>query len=248
MGLLVLLGLDVLRPHLETRADVLLRNREVFERWRRLGLNYMFLGMEALGAEGLDLFRKRVSPDDNFRALEVAREIGLTVAINLIVDPQWDTAQFRRVREWALSVPEIVHLTVMTPYPGTEIWHTESRMLTTRDYRLFDIQHAVLPTRLPLREFYRELVKTQAVLNRKHLGTAALAKTARIVGGHLLKGQTNFARMLWKFGRIYNADRQFAEHAETVRYELPVPEQHEVAPRDRNQLYVHSVGRRKAGD
>ncbi|MFL6147334.1 MAG: hypothetical protein ACJ72I_07480 [Pseudonocardiaceae bacterium] len=33
--------------YLETLADVLLRNDEVFQRWRRLGLKYMFLGMEA---------------------------------------------------------------------------------------------------------------------------------------------------------------------------------------------------------
>jgi magnesium-protoporphyrin IX monomethyl ester (oxidative) cyclase len=162
--------------YLETRADVLLRNQEVFQRWRRLGLKYMFLGMEALDAEGLQLFRKRVSPDDNFRALELARRLGVAVAINLIVDPQWDTERFRVVRRWALEVPEIVHLSVMTPYPGTEIWHTESRKLTSLDYRLFDIQHAVLPTKLPLAEFYRELVKTQAVINRKHLGVAALAQ------------------------------------------------------------------------
>src|SRR5213079_2054355 len=31
------------RYYLETRADVLLRNREVFARWTRLGLRYMFL-------------------------------------------------------------------------------------------------------------------------------------------------------------------------------------------------------------
>jgi hopanoid C-3 methylase HpnR len=226
--------------YLETRADVLLRNREVFERWRRLGLNYMFLGMEALDAEGLDRFRKRVNPDENMKALEVARELGVAVAINLIVDPQWDVEQFRLVREWALSVPEIVHLSVMTPYPGTEIWHTEARKLTTLDYRLFDIQHAVLPTKLPLDEFYRELVKTQAVINRKHLGAVALAKTARIVGRHLVHGQTNFARMLWKFDKIYNAKRQYAEHARQVRYELPVPQHHEVGPRDRQDLYIHS--------
>ena len=41
---------------------------------------------------------------------------------------------------------------------------------TTRDYRLFDIQHAVLPTKLPLSRFYQELVATQQVLNMKHLG------------------------------------------------------------------------------
>lgn len=139
------------RYYLETRADVLLRNLEVFQRWTRLGLSYMFLGMEAIDAEGLDLYRKRVSPDDNFRALEVARRLGITVAINLIVDPAWDAARFQAIQEFALAVPEIVHLTVMMPYPGTEIWHTESRRLTTRDYRLFDIQHAVVPTACPWR-------------------------------------------------------------------------------------------------
>jgi magnesium-protoporphyrin IX monomethyl ester (oxidative) cyclase len=225
--------------YLETRADVLLRHPEVFERWKRLGLNYMFLGMEALDEEGLDLFRKRVNPNQNFEALEVARKIGLTVAINLIVDPQWDQQQFQRVREWALSVPEIVHLTVMTPYPGTEIWHTESRKLTTRDYRLFDIQHAVLPTKLPLPVFYEELVKTQSVLNRKHLGGRRITKTLGIIAKNLMHGQTNFARMLWKFPRVYNADRQLADHDMKVRYKLPVPEHHAVGPRDRRELYIH---------
>ena len=87
--------------YLETRSDVLLRNPEVFQRWARLGLKYMFLGIESIDAEGLDLYRKRVSPDDNFRALEEARRLGITVAINLIVDPAWDAAQFRVVREFA---------------------------------------------------------------------------------------------------------------------------------------------------
>lgn len=232
--------------YLETRSDVLLRNTEVFERWRRLGLTYMFLGMEALDEQGLDLYRKRTSPDENVQALELARKMGLTVAINLIVSPEWDTKQFALVREWALSVPEIVNLTVMTPYPGTEIWHTQSQQLTTRDYRLFDIQHAVLPTRLPLRQFYTELVRTQSVLNRKHLGLVALGKTAGIVGRHLLHGQTNFLRMLWKFNSVYNVDRQVAEHERPVRYELPIPQHHAVSQAGRRELYVHTTAGRSA--
>lgn len=226
--------------YLETRSDVLIRNREVFERWKRLGLNYMFLGMEALDEAGLDLYRKRVSPNENFEALEIARKIGLTVAINLIVDPQWDVKQFQLVRKWALSVPEIVNLTVMTPYPGTEIWHTEARKLTSRDYRLFDIQHAVVPTKLPLPVFYKELVKTQNILNKKHLGVAAVASTFGVIGRHLLHGQTNFATMLWKFNKVYNANRQYGDHLKELRYELPVPDQHAVAARDRKDLYIHA--------
>ncbi|MFR0354887.1 hopanoid C-3 methylase HpnR [Streptomyces sediminimaris] len=231
--------------YLETRGDVLLRHTEVFERWRRLGLAYMFLGMEALDAEGLDRYRKRTSPDENFRALEAARALGISVAINLIVDPDWDAERFRVIREFALSVPEIVHLTVMTPYPGTEIWHTESRRLTTRDYRLFDIQHAVVPTRLPLAEFYRELVRTQAVINRKHLGLRTALGAGRILGRNLLHGQTNFARMLWKFNGVYNPERQLADHRRPVRHELPLPRHVDVG--DRRQLYVHSRPARSRG-
>jgi magnesium-protoporphyrin IX monomethyl ester (oxidative) cyclase len=232
--------------YLETRADVLLRNTDVFERWRRLGLQYMFLGIEALDEDGLALFRKRVSPDDNMRALEVARKIGLFVAINLIVDPDWDEKQFQLVREFALSVPEIVHLTVMTPYPGTEIWHAESRKLTTRDYRLFDIQHAVLPTRLPLEQFYEELVKTQSVINRKHLGLAAVGQASWILVKLLAQGQTNFARMLWKFNRVYNAERQLRDHARPVRYELPLPDHRDITTRERTSLYIHHADKQAA--
>jgi len=65
------------RYYLETRADVLLRNREVFERWTRLGLCYMFLGIEAIDEEGLKRHRKRVRLSENEQALEVARQLGI---------------------------------------------------------------------------------------------------------------------------------------------------------------------------
>jgi hopanoid C-3 methylase len=232
--------------YLETRCDVLIRNEEVFRRWRRLGLNYMFLGLEALDEEGLTAFRKRTTPKVNNKALEIARSMGLSVAINIIADPDWDEARFAFVRDWAMSVPEIVNITVQTPYPGTETWFTESRRLTTLDYRLFDVQHAVLPTRLPLHRFYEELVKTQAVLARKHLGVAALAKTTGIVARQLMHGQTNFARMIWKFDRVYNADRQYAEHMREARYLLPPPAEKPVAAPDRRELYVHAPTRRRS--
>ncbi|MGQ0637652.1 MAG: hopanoid C-3 methylase HpnR [Planctomycetaceae bacterium] len=224
--------------YLETRGDVLLRNKDVFQRWRKLGLEYMFLGLEAVDDEGLKKFRKRVSLGKNFEALEFARSLGLIVAVNIIADPAWDERRFEVLREWALSIPEIVHITVNTPYPGTETWHTESRNFTTRDYRLFDVQHSVLPTQLPLERFYEELVRTQQVLNRKHLGAAALRKTFWHSLKLLSRGQTNFVRMLWKFNSVYNPQRQLADHRQPVRYEMRLPERaslHEV----RNELYVH---------
>ena len=227
------------RYYLETRSDVLCRNPEVFRYWRKLGLEYMFLGLEAIDEEGLKLHRKRSSMGVNFKALELAREIGLTVAINLIADPSWDVRRFEIIREWAISIPEIVHLTVATPYPGTELWFTESRKLTTLDYRLFDIQHAVLPTTLPLEEFYRQLVLTQDVLNKKHLGFSALKSVAMIAGKLALQGQTNFLKMLWKFNSVYNPERQYKEHFKEVKYAMRPPRMHTDGRPSAEDLYIH---------
>jgi hopanoid C-3 methylase HpnR len=230
--------------YLETRGDVLLRNLDVFRFWRDLGLQIMFIGLEAIDEDGLQRFRKRIDLDHNMRALEAARSLGISVAINLIADPSWDRARFETVRRWCLEIPEVVNISVTTPYPGTEIWQTEERRLTTRDYRLFDIQHAVLPTTLPLEEFYTELVKTQQVLNRKHLGVAALRKTLGITSRHLLHGQTNFLRMIWKFNSVFNPALQMADHARPVRYEMPLrPAVAAVA--DKRALYVHKPAERR---
>jgi magnesium-protoporphyrin IX monomethyl ester (oxidative) cyclase len=230
------------RYYLETRADVLLRNREVFERWTRLGLRYMFVGVEAIDEEGLKRFRKRVVMSENDAALQVARELGIVVAINLIADPEWDEHRFAVVRQWALEVPEIVNMTISTPYPGTEIWLTDLRRFTSRDYRLFDVQHAVLPTRMPLRKFYEEFVKTQDVLNRKHLGWQAVYDVFGITMRLLAKGQTNFLKMLWKFNDVYSVERLMRDHEGNVRYPIGLPAPMRRDPHVRpsaHELYIH---------
>jgi hopanoid C-3 methylase len=224
--------------YLETRCDVLIKNRELFAYWKKLGLYYMFLGLEALDEEALKRHRKRITPGENFQALEIARELGLTVAVNIIADCSWDERQFQIIREWAMTVPEIVNLTVATPYPGTEIWFTEARRLTSRDYRLFDVAHAVLPTRMPLDKFYGELVKTQDILNRKHLGWGAIPKYGFPAVRALMRGQTNYVKMLWKFSRVVNQNRQYNDHQRPVTYEMKPPKPVAAKPNPA-ELFVH---------
>ena len=235
------------RFYAETRGDVLLRNKEVFRLWRRNGLYLLFLGIEAIDEDGLRQFRKRVSHSKNFEALEFARELDFNVALNIIADPSWDRDRFRLLREWCMEIPEIVNVSVNTPYPGTETWLTEARRLTSRDYRLFDIQHAVLPTKLPLHEFYEELVATQRVLNHKHLGAKQLWGAAREVMRLLARGQTNFVKMIFKFNSVYNPKLQLADHQQPVRYEMTPPPrpQQRVDPK---QIYVHQASGRRGRD
>jgi hopanoid C-3 methylase len=229
--------------YLETRGDVLLRNKEVFKFWSKIGVSYVFLGLEALDEEGLLKYRKRVPLGRNFEALEYARSLGVHIAINLIADPDWDHERFRVVREWCVEQPEIVNISVNTPYPGTESWLTEERRLTTRDYRLFDIQHSVLPTRLPLSEFYGELVATQRAIYSKHLGWRQIRDAAGLATGLLLRGQTNFVKSMFKMNSVYRPELLLADHARPVEYEIPLPPRRDPAREEKasgRQLYVHA--------
>jgi hypothetical protein len=97
-----------------------------------------------------------------------------------------------------------------------------------------------LPTTLPLPEFYAELVATQQVLNRKHLGASQIWGTAKNVAKLLAKGQTNFLKMLFKFNSVYDPKLQLADHAAPVRYQMSLPP----AARERidpSALYVHAA-------
>jgi magnesium-protoporphyrin IX monomethyl ester (oxidative) cyclase len=93
---------------------------------------------------------------------------------------------------------------------------------------------------LPLPRFYAELVQTQAVLSRKHLGLTALWSTLGLTTRLLLRGQTNFARMLWKFNRVYQPERQYGEHFQPVTYTLQPPVHAGTSKPSSAQLYVHT--------
>ena len=222
---------------------MLLRNKEAFKFWKELGVTQIFLGLEAIDEEGLRKYRKRIPLGRNFEALEFARSLGVYVAINLIADPDWDQERFRIVRDWCMDVPEVVNISINTPYPGTETWLTEQRRLQTRDYRLFDIQHAVLPTKLPLDVFYQELLDTQWVLYRRHLNWRTTPKLARVLLRNLSRGQINLIRGMMNYKKVYNVEKMLADHARPVRYELPTRAEPN-APIARPALMRPAAGRR----
>jgi hopanoid C-3 methylase len=74
----------------------------------------------------------------------------------------------------------------------------------------------------------------------KHLGLAALRETAGLAVARLIRGQTNFLRMLWKFSSVYNPELQLADHSQPVKYEISLPPARSELL-DRQSLYIHSA-------
>ena len=62
----------------------------------------------------------------------------------------WTKEQFDQLYEYVNSLDIGIPLfTILTPLPGTQLYRAYKEKLLTTDHRLFDLLHAVLPTRLP---------------------------------------------------------------------------------------------------
>jgi radical SAM superfamily enzyme YgiQ (UPF0313 family) len=141
----------------QTRSDIICRHPEVVETWKECGKLSIFLGLEKIDDEGLASVNKKNRAANNNRAVEILQELGVGYTPNFIVDPDWDLDHFAKLREWVSRTGAYnAGFSILTPLPGTDLWDDVKDRVNTDNWELFDIAHTVLPTTLPLEEFYRE--------------------------------------------------------------------------------------------
>ncbi|HET9227858.1 MAG TPA: radical SAM protein [Thermoanaerobaculia bacterium] len=141
----------------QTRTDIICKFPRLIEMWKDCGNLSIFLGLESVTDEGLKAVNKSNTASNNVRALAILKELGVGYTPNFIVDPAWDRDDFARLRAWIEETGAYNSgFSVLTPLPGTDLWSTASRQVTTQNWEMYDIVHAVLPTKLPLEEFYEE--------------------------------------------------------------------------------------------
>jgi radical SAM superfamily enzyme YgiQ (UPF0313 family) len=141
----------------QTRTDIICKFPHLIEMWKDCGNLSIFLGLESVTDEGLKSVNKSNTASNNARALAILKELGVGYTPNFIVDPAWDREDFARLRAWIEETGAYNSgFSVLTPLPGTDLWSTASQQVTTRNWEMYDIVHAVLPTKLSLEEFYKE--------------------------------------------------------------------------------------------
>ena len=142
----------------QARSDSIVRHPELLSAWREIGLQTVFIGFEKPDQQGLDALNKRNSAHNNEVALDLLRRLGIEPVVSFIVDPDYDREAFATLRAYVRRLRlKRPFFAVLTPLPGTALFEQWKERLSTRDYRLFDLLHAVVPTFLEPGRFYREL-------------------------------------------------------------------------------------------
>jgi hypothetical protein len=143
-----------------TRSDTALEQTELIRRWQGLGLRWLYLGLDASSPERMKEIRKANTVEQGEAGLKRMLELGLCVSVGFVVRSDFTHEEFAALRAYVrrLKAP-LVGFTVETPLVGTKLYDENENRLTTRDWSLYDLEHAVLPTSMPLSEFYGEMTR-----------------------------------------------------------------------------------------
>lgn len=157
------------------RIDSFLRDRELMQTWHDIGLRRVFFGIETIFEHELKDYNKKQKLEQIIAALQAAREIGIHVFANFIINPQYTPADFEKVvdfiKRYNIDYPSF---TILTPIPGTEWGSTFDHILERQpngrpNWEYFDLQHPVTQTQLPKAEFMQEYRKLQHVFAGSYL-------------------------------------------------------------------------------
>ncbi len=160
---------------LQTRTDVVARNPALMETWAELGLMGVFLGLEKVAQQDLDVVGKKNTVENNEAALRILESLDVSAVTSFIADTEAGKDSFALIREYVRKMKLRMPLfTILTPLPGTELFEKKSKEITSRDYDKYDLFHPVLNTRLELEEFLIEF---------SSLYRAAYPAPVAVVGG-----------------------------------------------------------------
>jgi len=112
----------------QTRVDQV--SKEVLAKMRRAGCNEVSFGVESGCQRILDAVKKKVSTEQSARAVRIAKEEGLFVAVSTIIGYPGETREsLKQTLDFIHTLePDDVWLCLATPYPGTELRALIERM------------------------------------------------------------------------------------------------------------------------
>jgi radical SAM superfamily enzyme YgiQ (UPF0313 family) len=146
------------RYFLYGRSDTVAKHPELIEQWKKIGLDRVFVGLEFMRDADLKLIRKGSTVENNKTAVKILKSLDIDIFPTFIVRPEFNRRDFVDLRQHCLDLNlNFIGFSVLTPLPGTDLYNELKDRLITSNYDYFDFFHTLMPTTLPIKDFYREL-------------------------------------------------------------------------------------------
>jgi anaerobic magnesium-protoporphyrin IX monomethyl ester cyclase len=129
-----------------SRVDTIVRNPEMVAQMYEAGCRSTYIGIESRNQETLDYYNKKISADISREAISILKKNKIEMTASFIIgalnenkEMVEDTLQFAK----SLN-PNTVSFTILTPYPGTDLFRQVKDRILTFDWRKYDGIHSVI--------------------------------------------------------------------------------------------------------
>ncbi len=157
----------------DVRSDTVVRRPDLFRLWKEAGLATAVIGFEEVTDERLRAFNKKNDVAVNIEAMKILKELGIRIIGDFIVSPDYTEADFDRLQAFVEAQPiDLPIPSILTPVPGTPLHRQMKDRITIHDLDYYTFLNAVVPTRLPEKDFY----ETYSRLLKQCLSPAAHEK------------------------------------------------------------------------
>ena len=175
----------------QTRVDRV--SKEVLQKMKAAKCQLISFGIESGSQKILDAVKKQSTVELNAKAIEMAKDAGLTVSMSIIIGYPGETTKTLEQTMMFIrkTKPDYVYLCIATPYPGTDLYCSlkELGWKMSEDWTKYDLQTPVfinpdLPAETLLnarKKFYNEFYSPAYIMRQTLKGTfynRIMARTA----------------------------------------------------------------------
>lgn len=146
----------------QARTDDIASNSDMVAKMRDVGNNWILMGVENNSSEILKDFKKEVKVNDAYQAVKILNDNDIFSQSMFVIGSRKDTAEsIEDLRQFSLDLgAELALYTVLTPFPGTEVYASalKNGWIEDTNYAHYDMAHAIMPTEtLSRRQVQEEL-------------------------------------------------------------------------------------------
>lgn len=155
---------------MDLRLDTAAAHPGLVARLVRNGLKVVITGIESPRAEELARYNKKLDTSAIREGIRVFHDCGVLLRANYVVDPDYGPDDFAALADFAGAHPTAyAGYTILTPMPGTALHAQVRDRIIDPDLTRYNFFNCVLPSRLPLDDFYQEVGRLWAIRVGEHV-------------------------------------------------------------------------------
>jgi ligand-binding SRPBCC domain-containing protein len=131
---------------METRAEDIVRDRDILWKYKKAGIVHIYIGVEATDQETLDLIKKDVNVEIGMEAIRLIHEHDMITETSFLLGFPHETKKSasKTLKLSKIYNPDFAHYLALAPWPYAEMYKELKPYIKVFDYRKYNLIDPVI--------------------------------------------------------------------------------------------------------